>query len=476
MFRDEIRSAAQGAQGGRVSTPGPAPVTGSGTPGAYRHAAGSRLARPGRSVFSAVADHPGGSRGPRAQPPERLDRPPPRPAHRVHRAVGFGQVVARLRHHLRRGPAPLRRVAVVLRPAVPRADGQAGRGLHRGTVARPSPSTRSPRRATPVRRSGPSRRSTTTCACSTPGSASPTARAAAGWSPARPPSRSSTDPGDLPEGTRFQVLAPVVRGRKGEYCGPPRRPGQAGLRPGPGGRRAHRALRARPRSTSPATSSTPSRWWSTGWSGATTSAGGLPSRSRRRCASPRGSPRSWWSDADGTERGGHSPSPSTWPACTAGSRFDELAPRNFSFNSPYGACPACNGLGTRFEVDPDLVVPDPISPFREGRIGPWAGAAASTSRGCSRPWPSRAASRMDKPWSKLTKPQRKILLYGAGDAAGASSTTATGTAAALLRHHIRRRRAVAAAPPQRGRLRLGARAGRGLHARGGLPGVRRDAA
>ncbi len=58
-----------------------------------------------------------------------------RQAHRVHRAVGLGEVVAGLRHDLRRGPAALRRVAVGLRPAVPRPDGQARRRLHRGPVA-----------------------------------------------------------------------------------------------------------------------------------------------------------------------------------------------------------------------------------------------------------------------------------------------------------------------------------------------------
>ena len=66
---------------------------------------------------------------------ERRPRPAARPADRVHRPVGFGQVVARVRHDLRRGPAPLRRVAVGVRPAVPRPDGQARRRLHRGSVA-----------------------------------------------------------------------------------------------------------------------------------------------------------------------------------------------------------------------------------------------------------------------------------------------------------------------------------------------------
>ena len=83
----------------------------------------------------------------------------------LHRAVRVGQVVAGVRHDLRRGPAPLRRVAVGLRPPVPRPDGQARRRLHRGPVARPSRSTRSRPTATRGRRSARSPRSTTTCAC-----------------------------------------------------------------------------------------------------------------------------------------------------------------------------------------------------------------------------------------------------------------------------------------------------------------------
>src|SRR6266536_1663925 len=60
-------------------------------------------------------------------------------------------------------------------------------------------------------------------------------------------------------------------------------------------------------------------------------------------------------------------------ACTyCGLSFDELAPRNFSFNSPYGACQTCDGLGTRLEVDAELVVPDADLSINEGAIAPWA--------------------------------------------------------------------------------------------------------
>ncbi len=86
----------------------------------------------GTALLGRPDRHP---RCPGAQPPRRRPRAAPRPADRVHRAVGLGQVVARVRHHLRRGPASLRRVAVGLRPSVPRPDGQARRRRHRGAVA-----------------------------------------------------------------------------------------------------------------------------------------------------------------------------------------------------------------------------------------------------------------------------------------------------------------------------------------------------
>ncbi len=102
-------------------------------------------------------------------------------------------------------------------------------------------------------------------------------------------------------------------------------------------------------------------------------------------------------------------------ACVhCGISLDELAPRSFSFNSPFGACPSCNGLGTRFEVDPDLVVPNPDLSLSQGAIGPWAGARTEYFSRVLKAVAEAHGFSMDKPWSKLTKAQRKILLYGAG--------------------------------------------------------------
>src|SRR5208283_3179766 len=64
-------------------------------------------------------------------------------------------------------------------------------------------------------------------------------------------------------------------------------------------------------------------------------------------------------------------------ACVdCGISFEELAPRMFSFNSPHGACPVCHGLGTNTELDPDMVVPDPNKSIQEGAIVPWNKVAA----------------------------------------------------------------------------------------------------
>src|SRR5205085_972846 len=100
-------------------------------------------------------------------------------------------------------------------------------------------------------------------------------------------------------------------------------------------------------------------------------------------------------------------------ACSnCGLSFDELAPRNFSFNSPYGACPHCDGLGTRFEVDPELVVPNPDLTLDEGAIAPWAGARGEYFHRVLNAVADAYGFRTTTPWSKLKKAEQKVLLYG----------------------------------------------------------------
>ncbi|MBE3589570.1 MAG: excinuclease ABC subunit UvrA [Firmicutes bacterium] len=101
------------------------------------------------------------------------------------------------------------------------------------------------------------------------------------------------------------------------------------------------------------------------------------------------------------------------PDC--GTTLEELSPRMFSFNSPYGACPECTGLGYRMELDPDLVIPDLDRSIEEGAVVPW-------SRNGSTYYPQLLAAvaahfgfRTDRPLSEQDPAFVRILLYGAGD-------------------------------------------------------------
>jgi excinuclease ABC subunit A len=100
-------------------------------------------------------------------------------------------------------------------------------------------------------------------------------------------------------------------------------------------------------------------------------------------------------------------------ACShCGISFTELAPRDFSFNSPYGACPTCTGLGTRFEVDPDLVVPDPTLSLNEGALAPWAGQRFKYFERLIAGIGTMGGFSLDTPWNKLRAKDRKLILYG----------------------------------------------------------------
>jgi excinuclease ABC subunit A len=99
-----------------------------------------------------------------------------------------------------------------------------------------------------------------------------------------------------------------------------------------------------------------------------------------------------------------------------GKSYEELAPRNFSFNSPYGACERCDGLGTQFEVDVNLVVPDPDQTLAGGAISPWAGGHLQYHQRLLEAICEEKAIPMDVPWSALTAKQQKVLMYGAGTA------------------------------------------------------------
>jgi excinuclease ABC subunit A len=98
------------------------------------------------------------------------------------------------------------------------------------------------------------------------------------------------------------------------------------------------------------------------------------------------------------------------PQC--GTSYDEPAPRNFSFNSPYGACVSCDGLGTTFEVDPELIIPDPEMSLSDGAIAPWRSAHTQYF---TRMLESVAASHdidLAAPWESLSAKQQKVVLHG----------------------------------------------------------------
>ncbi|MDA8149414.1 MAG: excinuclease ABC subunit UvrA [Actinomycetota bacterium] len=94
--------------------------------------------------------------------------------------------------------------------------------------------------------------------------------------------------------------------------------------------------------------------------------------------------------------------------------FEAPSPRNFSFNSPYGACPACSGLGTTFEVDPDLVVPDGTLSLAAGALAPWAGARSEYFNRLVTAVADLGGFSTATPWDALSKADRKLVLYGAG--------------------------------------------------------------
>ncbi len=99
------------------------------------------------------------------------------------------------------------------------------------------------------------------------------------------------------------------------------------------------------------------------------------------------------------------------PLC--GTSYDELAPRNFSFNSPYGACEACDGLGTTYEVDPELIVPNNDLSIAEGCIGPWSSAHTQYFARLLESVCEANDVDINAPYSTLTKSEVKLVLYGA---------------------------------------------------------------
>jgi excinuclease ABC subunit A len=217
---------------------------------------------------------------------------------------------------------------------------------------------------------------------------------------------------ELPEGTRFQVLAPVVRGRKGEY--------QSLLDElaGQGYARARIDGEVHELSDPPKLARYENHTIEVvidrlvrrdGIERRLTDSLETALRLAEGVAEVQLVPR------DDEEQEEETLTFSQHLACpTCGRSYDELAPRNFSFNSPYGACPHCDGLGTRFEVDPELVVPDPDLSIDDGALAPWAGARGEYFGRVLEGVALAQGFSTATPWRLLRKADQKVVLFGSG--------------------------------------------------------------
>ncbi len=138
--------------------------------------------------------------------------------------------------------------------------------------------------------------------------------------------------------------------------------------------------------------------------------------------------------------------------------IDELEPRQFSFNSPWGACPACDGIGWTLEVDPDLVVPDRSVKLGEGAIVPWSNAmVAKYYRKVLVSLGEAEGFTIDNTWDDLTDAQREVILYGNEDPVVVKVRTRFGRERAFVKnyegvcHYVKRRHADAASDSARDR-------------------------
>jgi excinuclease ABC subunit A len=103
-------------------------------------------------------------------------------------------------------------------------------------------------------------------------------------------------------------------------------------------------------------------------------------------------------------------------ACpVSGFTIPEIEPRLFSFNNPYGACPACGGLGSEQKVDADLIVPDPKLTLRKGAVAPWAKSTSPYYLQTLEAIAKHYKVRLDTPYEALPEAVRDVILYGSGE-------------------------------------------------------------
>ncbi len=103
-------------------------------------------------------------------------------------------------------------------------------------------------------------------------------------------------------------------------------------------------------------------------------------------------------------------------ACpVSGFTLEEIEPRIFSFNSPFGACPSCDGLGTQMYFDEDLIVPDHSQTLNNGAVAPWSSGHAKFFLQALEGVSKHYKFSMSTPWRELTKEQQDIVLHGSGE-------------------------------------------------------------
>ncbi len=377
---------------------------------------------------------------------------PARQAGRVHRAVGLGQVVARLRHHLCRGPAALRRVAVGLRAPVPRDDAEARRRPDRRALAghldraeddleEPALDRRHRHRDLRLHAPAVGARRHALLAGDRPADREPD-RPADG----RPGAGAAGEDAALPAGAgRARPQGRVPQGA--------RRVPEEGL-PAPQDRR--RVLRDRrgAGARQEATSTTSTSWSTASWC-APTSRARLADSLETALELADGIAVVEFADDRPPARGDRQPdegaaepiaSPPQANCVTFSQRFacpvsgftiPEIEPRLFSFNNPFGACPTCDGLGHEMRVDADLVVPDETLTLKRGAVAPWA---RSTS-----PYYDQTLEALAKhfrfttatPWEELPEKAQDVILYGTGERGRSASPTTTACAPTRSRSRSR---------------------------------------
>ena len=233
----------------------------------------------------------------------------------------------------------------------------------------------------------------------------------------------------LEEGTKFMVMAPVVRGRKGEYgklFEQFRLEGYSRVKVDGELRRLDEEIVLDKKFKHDVSVVVDRlvmkpdlrRRLSESVEAAAALAGGLVEVEILPPAPGRGSDRASKSDsregARAEEAGGILLFSEQFACLNCGTSIPELEPRIFSFNSPHGACERCHGLGFQRVIDPELVVPDPTLSLAEGALQPW-------NRGVTAYWRRLIASvaeeygvDVDMPWSKLKKSEKEIFLDGTG--------------------------------------------------------------